>query len=227
MAPVSSKHLTFCPGLYRTLARALVIDFDRARALVSVLDDAHGRVLAPALGSALARALARDLTPAFARRWGLEPDPDLVPDPDLARAVDLARVLDPALALVGVVDDAGSHLVDLALARDLARNLNSSYVGAMSRSLGLDRIEGLAAALLNGALDDFTQADLSHGDLAGVDLTGVRWSMRTQWPSDVDRDAVLGRSRETTPRIGDLCDRVSAWPEERSPRGYAYVSGTA
>jgi hypothetical protein len=70
----------------------------------------------------------------------------------------------------------------------------------MSRSLGFDRLDGLATALLNGALDDFTQADLSNVDLADVDLTGVRWSMTTtQWPSNRYKDAVLQRSRQITP----------------------------
>jgi len=37
-------------------------------------------------------------------------------------------------------------------------------------------MEGLAAALLGGALDDFTRADLTHIDLSERDLTGMRWS---------------------------------------------------
>jgi hypothetical protein len=63
-------------------------------------------------------------------------------------------------------------------------------------------LEGLAAALLDGALDDFTHADITHADLAGIDLTGVRWSASgTEWPPGTNVNALRARSREVAPGI--------------------------
>lgn len=64
-------------------------------------------------------------------------------------------------------------------------------------------MEGLAAALLDGALDDFTNADLAHADLSGRDLTGVLWSERgTTWPPGTDVDALRARSRKVAHGTG-------------------------
>ena len=77
--------------------------------------------------------------------------------------------------------------------RDLARQAAL----AVGRALGIGQPEGLAATLLDGALDDFTHADLAHTDLSGHDLTGVRWSdWGTTWPPGTDVDALRARSRE-------------------------------
>ena len=59
---------------------------------------------------------------------------------------------------------------------------------------------GLAAALLEGVLDDFTRADLAHADLTGRNLTGIRWSdWGTTWPPGTDTGALRAQSQE----VGD------------------------
>ncbi|MFJ2719791.1 hypothetical protein [Streptomyces sp. NPDC087437] len=48
-----------------------------------------------------------------------------------------------------------------------------------------------------GFFDDFTSADLRSADLAHADLEGIRWSLAaTNWPTEMDRDQLVGRSRE-------------------------------
>jgi hypothetical protein len=64
-------------------------------------------------------------------------------------------------------------------------------------------LEGLASALLAGALDDFTRTDLSGIDLTGVDLIGIRWSeWGTHWPPGTDIDQLRLASEETEPGSG-------------------------
>ena len=56
------------------------------------------------------------------------------------------------------------------------------------------QVEGLAAALLEGALDDFTRADLAHADLTGRDLTRralVRLGHQG-WPPGTDVNPAAG-----------------------------------
>jgi hypothetical protein len=68
--------------------------------------------------------------------------------------------------------------------------------------MGVDA-EDLTAAVLDGQLDDFTQADLSHADLTGVNLTGVRWSLQaTRWPKTMNVGQLLTRSVEIAPGSG-------------------------
>ena len=71
--------------------------------------------------------------------------------------------------------------------------------------LGISPTDGLAVALLDGALDDFTSADLTHTNLADADLTCVRWSRSgTIWPPWTDVKALLARSEEVEPGGGVL-----------------------
>jgi len=54
----------------------------------------------------------------------------------------------------------------------------------------------MAQALTDGALDDFTSADLTWANLADADLTGMRWSLTgTTWPPGTDMRALLARSQ--------------------------------
>ena len=80
--------------------------------------------------------------------------------------------------------------------------------------LGISPTEGLAEALLDGALDDFTSADLTHTSLADADLTGVRWSLPgTIWPPGTDVKALLARSEEVEPGgVLVITRRGMAWP---------------
>jgi hypothetical protein len=73
----------------------------------------------------------------------------------------------------------------------------------MGDALGIRQTEELAAALLEGVLDDFTRADLAHADLTGRDLTGIRWSdWGTTWPPGTDTDALRAQSREVADGSG-------------------------
>ena len=70
-------------------------------------------------------------------------------------------------------------------------------------SSGIRQVDGLAAAMLEGALDDFTGADLTQADLAGRDLVGVRWSEHgTRWPPGTDTGRLRARSREVDRQAG-------------------------
>ncbi|MEU3795759.1 hypothetical protein AB0F07_39240 [Streptomyces fructofermentans] len=52
------------------------------------------------------------------------------------------------------------------------------------------------AAELRAFLDDFIHADLRAANLAGVDMTGVKWSVQTLWPIDLDVEDLRSRSTE-------------------------------
>ena len=95
----------------------------------------------------------------------------------------------------------------LAFTRDLgsARDLAYRTTLMVGNVLGLQQMEELPAALLEGALDDFTHADLSLIDLAGCHLTGIRWSEHgTTWPPGTDTDELRARSQEIAPGIYEI-----------------------
>ena len=174
-------------GRYVAIGRAL----DRARTLAH----GHSRDLALSIADDLVvvtrSALSSTRQLAQARALTVDPHIDLI--------VDLAGVL--AMGILGLDGDYtdDDDNLDVASARELAHHVAS----AVGRTLGVRQVEGLAAALLDGVLDDFTRADLAHADLTGLDLTGVRWSVSgTQWPPGTDVDALLARSREVVPSIG-------------------------
>jgi hypothetical protein len=169
----------------------LVLNFDldrvldRARDLASALDFDLDRALA--LARALARASALALTLAA------------VSSSDLDHARDHARALDDALAR----HRDGSRDLYRTRALDWAHCLDKQIALMVGAALGLGQVEGLAAALLEGALDDFTHADLASADLAYHDLIGIRWSeWGTTWPTGTDADALRARSREVVPGVG-------------------------
>jgi hypothetical protein len=185
-------------GLGRDRARDLGLDLDFARDLDlgRDRDRAVALALAPALALAFvhaldrasaffggqdfglnrARARARDLAVDLARTLGL----------DSARARDLARVR--------------VRVPDRARTRDLARDLARGLDEVLGTFLGLAGAVGFGSALLDGLLDDFTGADLSTVELTGVDLVGVRWSLRgTRWPAELDVEQLRNHSRETKP----------------------------
>jgi hypothetical protein len=70
----------------------------------------------------------------------------------------------------------------------------------VGNALGISQTDELAAALLEGVLDDFTRADLAHADLTSRNLTGIRWSdWGTTWPPGTDTGAPRAQSQE----VGD------------------------
>jgi hypothetical protein len=148
-------------------------DSDLASALASARDNALD------LGVALAHYLARDLDHYHASAHASAGDlaSALVSDlaSALARASTLTRALDLAHTIARVLADTSDSDSDLDRIRDLARALASD----------LNRTTRLVADFYR-ALNDFTGADLSNVDLAGITLDRLRWSTATKWPPQWD-----------------------------------------
>jgi hypothetical protein len=178
-------------ALARDLVRALNLDIDLGRDL----DLGRARARDLDLSGDLACGLALDLARGLARALDLALD--------LARAdgrvLDLGRALDLARGLAR----GRGRALGLARALGVALDITDQAVMAVGRALGVQQVEGLATALLEGALDDFTNADLTRVDLSGRNLTGVRWSdWGTRWPPGTDVDWLQARSREVAPDTG-------------------------
>jgi hypothetical protein len=81
-------------------------------------------------------------------------------------------------------------------AHERALTLDRVCAQGLAGRLGIATADGLAQALTDGALDDFTNADLSRASLADADLTGVCWSLTgTAWPPGTDIRALKARSQ--------------------------------
>lgn len=207
-------------GYANVVGRLIISARDRALAVADALD---GHVTPD---TDLALGIARRLTVVLddALRSELHPSPAgvgsaLIGDRDLSLSLarDLAQVFnfdneDLATAVIKAKHDFdfGNGPLDLGYALHVARKADRAYARELRIMLGFAAGSGdrsltgaaLAGAVLNGALDDFTQADLSEVYLDRVNLIGVRWSKSTQWPASFDRAALLRRSRETAPGSG-------------------------
>jgi hypothetical protein len=218
----------------RTLARDLGRDVDRLRkfardrrirldltvtrysVLALTLDQADERYLALNLTGYFDAAL--DLTGALAHHLGGQLAAGL--DSDIGRALALNRDLDEARkrirnvaearAMILNIDRSISQTLDLAFLR--ARALDRVCAQDLAGRLDISTTEGLADALLDGAMDDFTSADLRYANLAGADLTGVRWSLSgTSWPPEINVKALLARSEQVKPGVLIVIRRGMTW----------------
>jgi hypothetical protein len=177
------------------LALDLNLDLARAADLNLDLDLARAADLARAVGVDCRLSHNGDLARALVLAF------DLAHLRDPVLALDIGRDRDLAFGLVGVIGRNNTFERDFVC--HLARNLADRAATAVGSALGVRKVNGLAAALLDGALDDFTHDDLSHTDLADLDLIGVRWStLGTTWPPGTDVDVLRARSREVTPHTG-------------------------
>lgn len=191
---VSASSLARDIDLARDVARDLSRDIDRAHSLRLGRDPDHilARDVTREVAGALAHALALVLDLAHILGLGR----------DLALALGRDLDLDVACALAAGLprDVADDPTPALALAR--TRDLAGRTAQLVGDALGLRQVEGLAAALLEGALDDFTHADLTRTDLTVSDQTGIRWSdSGTTWPPGTDTGELRARSREIAPGI--------------------------
>jgi hypothetical protein len=178
-----------------------------ARRLVHAIDGTLGR--------------QRDLCLSFSRDEDLESADVLIAG--LESALDRAGALNEALfaAREQILYGSGARVQILGREQipGIDRSLGRAVSQALARSRDLDRIcaqgvagrlgisvaQGLAQALLDGVLDDFTNADLTHASLPDTDLTGVRWSLSgTIWPPGTDVKALRARSERAAPGGGVL-----------------------
>lgn len=182
--------------------------------------------LCHAIDGTLARRL--DLRLSLSRDEDLELACELADglDSDLERAHALAHNLNElyrtrarslnayqAREQIFDIDRSISSTLDLALQR--ASALDRVCAQGVAGRLGILPTEGLAEAILDGAMDDFTSADLTYARLADADLIGVRWSLSgTIWPPETDVKALLARSEAVDPGGGVLVvkRRGMAWP---------------
>lgn len=210
-------------ALIRTLARDLGRDVDRFRkyaqdrqielelttrysVLALTLDQADERYLALDLPGYFDAALR--LTRALARHLGGELAAGL--DSDLGRALALKGQLDETRKRTRNINEAREHILNID--RSISRTLDRAFLRSRALArvsaqgvagrLDISTTEGLADALLDGAMDDFTSADLTYANLAGADLTGVRWSLSgTIWPPETNVKALLARSEPVKPGV--------------------------
>jgi hypothetical protein len=225
-----ARHLR--AGVPVTRGSTLVLALDQAREPHLALELIRDFNAALRLARGLARAIDGTLARHLDRRLGFSRDHDLELaceladglDSDLDRAIDLAldlnelgrtlRRIDRAREQVLSADRSLSRTLDLAVER--SRALDRVCAQRAASRLGISPAEGLARALLDGAMDDFTSADLTYASLADADLTGVRWSLSgTMWPPGTDVKALLARSEQVGPDGGVLVvtRRGVMWPQ--------------
>lgn len=100
----------------------------------------------------------------------------------------------------------------LGQAAERARTMDRICVQGLAARLGITTTDGLAQALTDGVLDEFTSADLTCANLAQADLTGVRWSLTgTAWPPGTDIKALLARSEIHPGDVLVLRHRGTMW----------------
>jgi hypothetical protein len=164
---------------------------------------ACGFAVAAHLAGELVEAIDGILADHLDRRLTFSRDEDLEMALELAGNVgstlSRARALAEGLGerpLPGQVRRTGRTISRaLGPAAERVRTMDRVCVQGLAARLGITTTDGLAQALTDGALDDFTSADLTRASLAPADLTGVRWSLTgTAWPPGTDIKALLARS---------------------------------
>ncbi|MFC0436736.1 hypothetical protein [Kutzneria buriramensis] len=104
----------------------------------------------------------------------------------------LFRTAPPLLARLLRVAVGRARLTTIAASRDsaFAAAIETADAGELAR----------ATPILERALIDVTDADLSDANLSGVPLVGVLWSRATRWPSDLV-DGIRARSEQIGPDL--------------------------
>jgi hypothetical protein len=193
------SHRRVCPRFRR-----------QARVVNSVRPRAPSFEAAVDLAGEFVEAIDGILTAHLGRHLAFSPDEDLELARELADGAGYCLSRARALAVElgerptpGQVLRAGRTISRvLGQAGERTRTMDRICVQGLAARLGITMTQGLADAVIDGALDDFTSADLTRARLADADLTGVRWSLTgTVWPPGTDIKALLARS-ETYP--GDV-----------------------
>jgi hypothetical protein len=202
------------------LALTFLHYFDEALRLAGEFGKAVDETLARRLDLRLGLSRDEDLELACRLAAGLEPDLNRVIVLNDSLHQTRERILRGKHALIRIPDI--NRSIDRALdqAFERCRALDRVCVQGVAGRLGIAPMEGLVEALLDGAMDDFTSADLTNVGLADPDLTGVRWSLSgTIWPPETDVKALLARSEEVGTGGGVLVitRRGMAWPLRGSP----------
>lgn len=193
----------YVPAQY-VLAVSLAHNFGAAVGIARELGEAIDAILGPYL----------DLRLTFSR------DHDLEQARELADAVGCC--LGRAGALAEGLGETPAREQVLRTGRVISRILGQAleYTRAMDRvcaqglagRLGITTAQGLAQAVVDGGLDDFTSADLTCASLVDADLTGVHWSLTgTAWPPGTDIGALLARSQAQPGGVLVLRHRGMMW----------------
>lgn len=206
---------------------SLVADYDRALALSRALDLAHvDSALPSARGVVEAIARVRELV----RRHALLPGAVV-----WARDLGLDLAAKVAVALMGELRRtfrrSEKHELGIALRDELIRFGDLGDV----RSIALDRDDIRFQALrspreladgiarLDAVISDFTNADLTHVGLRGINLQGVRWSSsHTRWPLDWEdpiRHASVQIAPERRPDLYEIRDEPQVRYSQTWQRG--------
>jgi hypothetical protein len=206
--------LAFTPGQVGEFYPTLIRCFEGAVRLAHRLVHAIDGTLVRRLDLRLSLSRDEDLEPVGGLVAGLESD--------LERAVALKEAFVVARDRIRnghgsreqmlEIDRSIGRTVALALAR--SRALDRVCAQGVAGRLGISQAQGLTQALLDGVMDDFTNADLTYASLPGADLTGVRWSLSgTIWPPETDVKALLARSEQVARGGGVLVvtRRGMAW----------------
>lgn len=226
VTPDSILALTLDQAREPYLALTLIRDLDTALRLAHKLSHAIDGTLARYLDLRLNLSRDEDLELVGGLAADLDSDLDRALELNRALGRTRERILNVNYARDQIldIDRSISHTLDTAFQR--SRALDRVCAQGVADRLGISTTERLAEALLDGAMDDFTNADLTCARLAGADLTGVRWSLPgTIWPLETDVSALLARSEEVEPgggvlvvkRRGSARGAIMAWPPKRLP----------
>lgn len=183
---------------------SLACGFEAAADLAGELVEATGGILAAHL----------DLRLAFSRDEDLELACELADGAGfcLRRARVLAAELGERPAPGQVFSTGRAISRALGQAGERTRTMDRVCAQGLAGRLGITTTEGLAETVTDGALDDFTSADLTRARLADADLTGVRWSLTgTAWPPGTDIRALLARSQTQPGDVLVLRHRGMMW----------------
>jgi hypothetical protein len=189
------------------IAAALQFKVSHPRADAAILDRALDRARAEvcALTHGLAQVRGLEGTHAVCMTLGinLAHVPTITQDP--TRAHHLLQYLHPAIGRAGIVARELGRALTYAM-DDLGRALHLDHDLTDPSEVGHDvSMSDLIAIVdrLDIAISNMTGADLTHVDLKGIPLEGLRWSISTSWPT-AWTDTIRQNSVEIQPGVYEV-----------------------